>query len=177
MNNPGVQNGVFLGLILIVYNLVAWFINPDLLFNLTLAFIVSLALYVFFMWRAGNTEKIENGGYLTFKQSLKPTFLTYVVGSLIGVIFTYLLYNFIDPTLNDMMLEKSIEMAEKMVKMFGGNEEAVEQAIAEVEKKGASMTIGTIIQNYLVGLIFPGFVLALIVSAIVKKNPPEGAVV
>ncbi len=177
MNSPGVQNGIFVGLVMIVYNLVAWFINAELLFNWVLALVVGIGLYVFFMWRAGNAAKIENGGYLTFKQSLKPTFLTYVIGSLIGVLFTYVLYNFIDPTLNDMMLEKAIEVAEKMVKMFGGNEEAVEQAIAEVEEKGASMTIGTIVQNYLVGLIFPGFVLALIVSAIVKKNPPEEAVV
>ena len=64
-----------------------------------------------------------------------------------------------------------------MVKWVGGNEEAVEQAIEEIENRGVSMTLGTIIQNYLVGLIFPGFILALIVSAIVKKNPPEGAAV
>ena len=177
MNNPGVQNGIFVGLIVIVYNLVAWFINPELLFNWILGLVIGIGLYVYFMWRAGNAEKMENGGYLTFKQSLKPTFLTYVVGSLIGIIFTYILYNFIDPTLNDMMLEKAIEMGEKMVKMLGGNEEAIEKAREEVENRGASMTIGTIIQQYLIGLIFPGFILALIVSAIVKKNPPEEAVV
>lgn len=177
MTNHGVQNGLFAGLVGVVLYLLYWFINPDLLFNMTLGLIVGLGVYAYFMWRAGSATKEDNSGYLTFKQALKPTFLTFVVGSLIAVIFTYVLYNFIDPTLNDMLQEKSIEMAEKAAKMFGADDEALEQIREQVEAKGVSMSIGQIIQQYLVGLIFPGFILALIVSAIVKKNPPQDAIV
>jgi small-conductance mechanosensitive channel len=177
MTNHGVQNGIFAGLVGVVLYLLYWFINPNLLFNMTLGLIVGLGVYAFFMWRAGSATKEDNSGYLTFKQALKPTFLTFVIGSLIAVIFTYLLYNFIDPTLNDLLQEKSIEMAEKAAKMFGADEEALEQIREQVEAKGVSMSIGQIIQQYLVGLIFPGFILALIVSAIIKKNPPQDAIV
>jgi hypothetical protein len=177
MTNHGVQNGIFAGLVGVVLYLLYWFINPDLLFNMALGLVVGLGVYAYFMWRAGSATKADNSGYLTFKQALKPTFLTFVVGSLIAVIFTYLLYNFIDPTLNDLLQEKSIEIAEKAAKMFGADEEALEQIREQVEAKGVSMSIGQIIQQYLVGLIFPGFILALIVSAIIKKNPPQDAIV
>ena len=176
MTNHGVQNGIFAGLVGVVLYLLYWFINTDLLFNPVLG-VVGIGIYAYFMWRASIATKEENGGFLTFKQALKPTFLTYVIGSLIAIIFTYLLYNFIDPTLNDMLQENAIKMGQKIAGWLGADETALEAIREQMEIEGLTMSIGQIIKSYLGGLVFPGFILALIVSAIVKKNPPQDAIV
>jgi len=177
MKNHGISNGLIAGLVGIVLYLGYYFINPDLLFNFWLGFIVGLAVWIYFMRKAGMDTKADNGGFLTFKEGLKPTFLTFVVGSLLTVLFSYVLFNMIDPSLNDLMKEKSLEMAEKMSSMFGASEEAVEAMREQMEEQDMSMSIGRLVQQYLIGLIFPGFILALIISAVIKKKPAENEVV
>ena len=57
MTNHGVQNGIFAGLVGIVLYLLYWFINPELLFNMTLGLVVGIGIYAYFMWRAGSAKK------------------------------------------------------------------------------------------------------------------------
>lgn len=179
MNTPGVQNGIFAGLVSIVYSMILWFVNADLMFNFLASSVVGLVILIFFMVRAGNETKLENDGFLTFKQALKPTFLTFVVASFLSMVFMYILYTFIDPTLNDLALEKGMEMSEKVARFLGANDEAIEQIRIEGERQmeaGTQRGLGQYIFGFAGSLIF-GFIISLIVSAIIKKNPPEGAAV
>ncbi len=177
MKSHGINNGLIAGLVGIVLYLAYYFINPELLFNPWLGLVIGLIVWIYFMRKAGVDTKADNGGFLTFKEALKPTFLTYVVGSLLSVAFSFILFNLIDPSLNDLMQEKSIEMAENMMKTFGAGEEQIEAAMEQMEDQDQSMTIGRVLQTYLVGLVFPGFVLALIISAVIKQKPAEGQIV
>ena len=175
MKNHGVSNGLFMGLVLIVYTLALYLINPELMFKMGLGMLVSILVYVVFMVRAGNATKADLGGYMSFKQALKPTFLVFVVGTLLYQIFYYVLFNFIDPSLMDVLLDNTIRITEWWLDLFNAPADAREAAIAQVEEKGVSMGIGQIVQQYLMSLIF-GFIIALIVSAIIKKKAPEEAI-
>ncbi len=174
MQNHGVTNGLYLGLITVAYTLLFYFISTDLLFKWWLLLVIGLGLTIFFMRKAGIDTRTDLGGAISFREALKPTFLTLVVGALIGTIFTYLLYNVIDPGLIDVAKEYTLAATEKMVGMFGGDDAAVEQARAAIEEKdfAKNYSIRRLGLGYLVNLVI-GFIIAAIISAVIKRNPPE----
>lgn len=169
MENNGVKYGLLAGLGVVVYTLVLYLVNDTLIFGW--ASMLGMVIYIACMYKAGVDERSENGGFITFKEALKPTFLTYVIGSLIATIFTYLLFTVIDPGLMDLQNEIAAERIQSMSGMLG--EEGVEEALKRLEEQGA-MKISDTALGYAMMLIF-GFVIAAIISAIVKKKRPEFA--
>jgi len=128
---------------------------------------VSLAILVVFMVKAVRDYKAQNGGYASFGEALIQSFGTALVSMVISIIFTYLLYNIIDPGLGDIMKESMIDRFESMEDLLG--EEAVEEMIVALEEQDFSMGLSQIIQGSLTSSIL-SLILALIVSAITKKN-------
>ena len=175
MKNHGVFNGVLMGVALIIYTLVTYLIDPSLMFKWWLALIVGIAIYVIFMSRAGIATRTDLGGYISWKQALTPTFLTFVVGALIASIFNYILYAFIDPSLTDQMLDYTMETTENMMRRFGAADSDIEDALAQVEERGVSMGPLDILKQYVFSLIL-GFIIAAIISAVIKRTKPEEAV-
>jgi len=171
MGNNGIKNGLFMGVASVLFSMILYFVNPKMMFG-GVAYL-GMLIPLYFMWKAGTDEKHDNGGYLSFGQGLKVTFLSIVVGFLISNLYNYVLINFIDPSLVDVLRETSMEAAEKMAGMFGGNEDAMEAMKDAMEEQEFAPTIGSTLLTYLVGLIFPGFIFALIISAIVKKDDPS----
>ncbi|MDF1695583.1 MAG: DUF4199 domain-containing protein [Saprospiraceae bacterium] len=167
LNNTGVKNGLFLGLASTVYSHVSYMINPKMLLTgvAYLAFIIT----IYFMYRAAAQERKLNEGILSFGEALKVTFLTYTIGGLIGAIYIYLMFNVIDPSLNDVMREVSVEQAESVAKFLGA-EDQLDSLPDEMEKQNIQMSFSMVFLNYLVSLIFPGFIFALVISAITKKE-------
>lgn len=168
MENSAIKNGVILGLLTVVLNLVVYFIDPRMLMSTWIG-VGFFALAIYFVYRSGKETREEMGGYMSWGEALKPTFLTYVIYSSIAAAFTYVLYNFIDPSLIELQKEISIEAIEAMEGFIG--EERMEMAIEEIENQDFSMSIDFAFS--LVG----GFVISAIVSAIVKKERPEGGMV
>lgn len=167
-SNSGVKNGLFLGIAILIFSIGCYFYNPKTLIN-SIALLVYI-LIIYFMYRSAADEKRLNEGYLSFGEALKVTFLTYVIGTLIYSIFTYVMFNIVDPSLNDVMREVSIESAEYVSELLG-NEADMDQVYDQLEKQDLKMTFSMVFFNYLIGLIFPGFLFALIMSAITKKMP------
>lgn len=164
--NPGVRNGLFLAIAYIVFTHISYLINPKSIFNFFqyLAFFIT----VFFVYRSAVEEKRRNEGMITFSEALKVTFLTYAIGGVIWAIYYYLLINVIDPSLNDVAREVTLELTEGMVDMMGA-EDQLDGLEDQLDEQNMTMTFPLIFMNYLVSLIFPGFILALIISAIIKN--------
>lgn len=171
MKNHGVRFGVYYGLFSILFTLVLYLVNPSLMFDMKIGTISSILIAAIFMYLAGKAEKADNAGFLSFGEALKPTFLTYVIGSALGVLFMYILMNFIDPSLLDLQKEVAMQMVENMGKMLKANEESMEQMREQAEASQQGFGIGTAIYTWMVSLILPGIIIALIISAIIKKNP------
>ena len=165
--NSGIKNGVFLGVGSILFSLICYMINPKWMLN-GVAFLGFLII-IFFMYRSGVEERKKNEGYLSFGEALKVTFLTYIVGTLLSSIYMYLMFNVIDPSLHDVMREVSMDNAEFFAKMLGG-EDQLDQVQDQLENQNIEMSLSMVFLNYLVGLIFPGFVFALVISAITKRT-------
>jgi len=169
MKNAGVTNGLFLGVAICLLSLVMYFFSPR--FFLSWGSWFSFLVYILFMVKAGREEKEEMGGYASFGDMLKPTMLTYAIGSLIGAIFSYVLINFIDPSLMDVMKDIQVEALDKMAGFLG--EDATETAKDAILENENSFSIGTLLMGWGVGLIIPGIIFGLIISAILKNEKAE----
>lgn len=169
MENHSVKNGIVAGLLVSVASLVAYFIGPRVFMGPIVQYGL-LIVYIFFMYQSAQAEKESLGGYMTWGQALKPTFLTYAIGSAIAIIFTYVMYNFVDTTLIETQREVAMEAMEGMSGLLG--EEGVEAALEALEEQEFAFTIPQATLGWAMGLIF-GFIISAILSAIVKKDPPE----
>lgn len=165
--NPGVKNGLFLAVAYIIFTQVCYFIDPKSIFNFYQY--IGFFITVFFVYRSAIDEKQLNEGVLTFSDALKVTFLCYAIGNVIWSIYYYLLINVFDPSLNDVAREVSLELAEGMLSAMG-TEDQIDNLSDQLDEQNLTMSFPMIFMNYLVSLIFPGFVLALIVSAITKNE-------
>ncbi len=170
MQNIVLSKGAILGVIVVIFTFLLYFINPELLSKWWITSI-PLLIYIYFMVDAVRAFKAQNEGYATFGQALLSSWLTAIVGGTIGMIFTYLLYNFIDPSLIEMMQQKSIEMVEG----FAGNmsEEDYDKMIENMESQNQFGLSGQII-GWLTAS-FVGLIISLIIAAITKNENNEFA--
>ena len=120
------------------------------------------------MYMAIKEKREQEEGFIGFAEALKVSFLVFVVGSIFSVIVTNVLHN-MDSELYDIAIKKSLETSEKAMNML-----KVPEAQRQVELQKAAdinpFTFKMAMLQYSIGLIFPGFILALILSAILKRD-------
>ncbi len=164
-----VKWGVIAGLGAVVISLVGYLVSPK--FFVTWASWLGFAAFIICMVKAAADDKEAMGGYMSWGQALKPTFLTYVIGSLISSIFVYVMFNFVDGSLVDVQKEIAVDTIEQLSGFLG--EDGMEAAIDALDQQSFDMTMSTTLLGYAFGLILPGFPLAAIISAIMRKNRPD----
>jgi len=169
MNNSGIKNGLFFGALAVGLYLIVYLINSRLLFSAGFGPIISIVIPVIFMVIAARTTRQNQGGIMTFGESLSCTFLTYVIGTFIYAIFSFLMSNIVDPSLLEIGKEVQIEAIDKVSGMLSMSEDQLDM-MKEAVEEGANSGIGTILMGWAFSLIIPGFIIAAIISAIMKKN-------
>ena len=183
MNNPAVKYGLYYGAALILLYIISWQLIPSILYPSTmkqagLGAILSLLIVIFFLYSSLKETRNEQEGFLSFGEGLKSSFLTYMIGTLIGVLFTFVLVNFIDTDLLKQQKESGISLTEDatswMGDLFGVPEEELEKAKEEMNSEIelqdlGNLSFGIAIKSWLWSL-FWGLFLFLIMSAIMKKN-------
>ena len=111
--------------------------------------------------------KENNSNFLTLGQSLKTGLGIILVGSVLGLAYTYLFMNFIEPDFMKNMMELSQQtMLENNPNM---SDEQIEAAM-EMSKKFSGF--GVIAAAGLIWALFIGFVISLI-GGLVMKNTPD----
>lgn len=166
MDKPFVKNGVLLAILSIIVTLGLYLVTPQSLTSFWFS-ILAFVLVIFFMVKSVRDYKAQNAGFASFGEALVQSFGTALVSGILGALFTYILYNFIDPGLGDLIKESMIERFESMEGMVG--EEAVEQMIAGLDEQDFSMGLGQVLSGTMMSMAIY-LLIALIVSAITKKN-------
>lgn len=112
----------------------------------------------------------QQGGYLEYSEALKNTFLILIIGSLIATIFQYILFNYIDVSFREALAQVTAEQAEKLMRRLGATDAQIDDAVEKTLNKN-NYTIGKLLMGFVLGCIW-WFIVALIVSAIIKRKRP-----
>ncbi|MEL6123584.1 MAG: DUF4199 domain-containing protein [Bacteroidota bacterium] len=174
MKNPMIKWGVYYGVASSALMFLLWVINKDLLFNMAMGLVTSLAFAIAFLVLAMRETRTINEGYLGYGEAVKIGLGTFAIAALVSGVFTFLLYNIIDGSLYDLEKAKAIESVEKIAASFGASDEVIEDAVAEsrdaIESMGSNKGIGTYLQEWLLSVIIYGLPCSLIISAFMKKS-------
>jgi hypothetical protein len=154
--------GVIIGIISILYS-TAIMISGQI-GNQALGYVI-YAIIAVGLYMAMNDFKKENQGFMSYGQGLGLGVLKCTIVGLISGFFSFAYMKFIDPTITDQMMKKAIEEMEKK----GLTDDQIEQAM---EYSKMFMNPGVLFVVGLIGTIFIGFILSLIIAAIVKKEKP-----
>jgi hypothetical protein len=154
--------GVIIGIISILYS-TAIMISGQI-GNQALGYVI-YAIIAVGLYMAMNDFKKENQGFMSYGQGLGLGVLKCTIVGLISGFFSFAYMKFIDPTITDQMMKKAIEEMEKK----GLTDDQIEQAM---EYSKMFMNPGVLFIAGLIGTIFIGFILSLIIAAIVKKEKP-----
>ena len=157
-----INYGVLLGILSVLLGAVIYITNsytdPHWIFSV-LGVVVLIGVIVY----AIKAFKKANGGFLTLGEALKVGIGTALIGGLIGVIWTLLLTNVLEPDYVQQVMEVQ---KEKMLDQ-GLSEEQIE-ASAEMMEKFSSPLIS--VAASLIGNLFFGFIISLIGGLIMQKK-------
>ncbi|MGN6492621.1 MAG: DUF4199 domain-containing protein, partial [Agriterribacter sp.] len=162
--NVGLTYGLVCGLASVVFGLilylggVKWFVSPIAY----LGFLIPIVIAVL----AGQKQKKLQDGYLEFSEALKTVFTVFVIGTVIGTLFNYVLFNFIDVPFAQALTQESAEKAQQMMQKFGASQEQIDKATEDMMTSNNN-TFG----KQLLGTAFMGmgwFGVSLIIAASIK---------
>lgn len=165
--NPAVLYGLINGGVSILFTVILYlggaqtFVSPIAYLGFALPVVVCVI---------GGLQIRKQRGYLEFSEALKATFLIMVIGSLIATIFQFILFNYIDVSFREALAQVTAEQAEKLMRRFGASEDQIEKTVEESLNQN-NYTVGRLMFGFVFYCIF-WFVVALIVSAIIKKKRP-----
>jgi len=183
MDNPAVKYGLYYGAVLVLLSMISWQLIPSIHYPSTMkqvvfSMLLGLVVVIVFLYLSLKETRYIQEGYLSFGEALKSSVLTYMIGTLIGVIFTFFLVNYIDTDLLNLQAESAKAITQDMTGWMGDvagmPEEELEKLNEDMEaeldlQNLGSFSVGMAIWSWLQSLI-GGIILSLIMSAIMKKN-------
>jgi hypothetical protein len=166
----GVKIGIFNGLFALTLLYGSYYIGLDVFINQQ--YITSFFPYmIIVLLIAGFQLRKKNGGYLSFKEAIRFSFLSYVVAAVIIAIGTYILYNFIDKDLTAKSFALSVEKTRGFMERMGASDKEIEDTIGKLDEETKETGFKTIVLGTGMGLIWD-FVKSLLISIIIRKEKP-----
>jgi len=137
--------------------------------NDTLNSVISLVIFAAVIYLALTKHRDEDlGGFMSYGRGLGLGVLTSLIMGVLASLFTYIYVGFIDPSITEVILERTLEQYEEM----GMPEDQIEMSMSWVKSMMSPIGMATF---QVIGSAIMGFIASLIISAVVKKNPPEYA--
>lgn len=139
---------------------------PNLIFGSFSSIGISSLVAIIFMFIACQKEKAKLDGTIRFGEAFLVSLTTYAIFSLIYVLgFKFYLEN--SPSVMASFLETTKKSTENLLKRLNTPEDQIFESIEAIEVTLAeAFTWSATLINYVVGIIFPGAVLALLTAGI-----------
>lgn len=159
--------GVILGSISVAFQLMLFFLDMHYK-NDSTAGIVSLVLMIGVLLYSFISFKKQNEGFLSLSEALKIGVGASLVSALIGIVYTQVLVNFMDPD----TMKKSLELSMETLRVENPEmpQEALDTARSMQEKMSSPLIFSAV---QIIFALFIGFIISLIGGLIVKKSRPE----
>lgn len=165
------KNGVNFGIILGVFSIVA----TALIYSLDLTMFASIwvglilfAVNLVIGIVAVAKSKKALGGFISFKEAFTVYFIAMALGSAIGSLFMYVLFNLIDPAASEIVMDAAIEKTVSMMQGFGTPTGDIAKTVEQM-KETDNFSLRNLAMSYVWGLLF-NIIIGLIVAAAFKKN-------
>lgn len=165
MSNPSIKYGVYAGVIMIVLDLILYLVGEKVF--LMASSYLALPIIIGAMIYSAKEYKSANGGFGSFRELFTASWLSYLIGGLIITFFTYILYNFIAPSLIETTIQISAEAMEKAKGLL--SEEAYEKAMEQLDGTKNPMGLSSMFLGLLMKYAFAA-IPAMIVAAVMKKE-------
>ena len=159
--STGVKFGLILAVISIASMLIQFVIGTSPFSGGWLNSVISIALTVAVVVFAHKAFKENNEGFMSYGQGLGIAMVTVLVSILVGMIFSYVYLNMIDPSAYDAIWEKAAADMEAQ----GQSQDAIEMGLGWGKKLFWVF--------YLVGGAFWGLIIGLVVTIFTQKKAPE----
>ena len=159
--------GLILGAISVIFQLMLYFLDMHYK-NDSTAGIVSLTIMVGVILYSFIQFKKSNEGFISSSEALKIGLGVSLVSALVGIFYTQILLNILDPD----TMKKSLELSLENMRIQ--NPEMPQDAldtVRSIQEKMSSPIIFSAIQ--IIFALFFGFIISLIGGLIVKKSKPE----
>ena len=159
-----ISYGIILGSISIAFQLMLFFLDMHYK-NDSTAGIVSLVIMIGIIFYSLTQFRKSNEGFISLSDSLKIGMGTSLVSALIGIVYSQILINFIDPD----TLTKSLELSMETIRIQNPEmpQEALETARSIQEKMSSPIILSAV---QIIFALFFGFIISLIAGLIVKKS-------
>ncbi len=166
--NESVKWGLYLGLASVALTLGCYIIDIALLAKWWLGLTILFATVAVMVLGALARRK-QLGGYISFGESVVSMMTVVAIYAFISFVFSYVLYNFIDPSLPQTVKQVTLDETQKMFESMGVDEATMEQGLQNIEQQDFSQTIGKTLQGFGIALIV-GLFFSLICSLFIKKE-------
>jgi len=107
---------------------------------------------------------------MTFGEAFQTSLFTYIIGTLTGAIFYFVLVNFINPELVSIGRESLAETSLAMIERLGGEVKDPDNIREVFTEKFNPFSFSMTMLDWLGNLLFPGSVLSLLTAVIGKKS-------
>lgn len=166
VKSVSMKYGLYVGLVMIIYGMILQF--AGMAANQALGY-VNYIFLIAFMVLAHKEYKEQGDGFMSYGKGLGIGTLTTLIGGLISIVFSYIYVKFIDDSIMDIIKETQIAEMESN----GMSQAQIDQAM---EFSAGFMTPEFIFPIAFVSMVFFGFIISLIVSAITKNADPSAEI-
>ena len=168
-----VPYGLTLGVISILITVLIYAINLEL-FTKWYVTLINFAIFlVIGILAVKQVKGTDPEPFFSFKSAFSAFFFTVLLGSVISIVFTGILFNFIDSEAAKYVQEMTLEASREMMEKFGAQQGQIDAAIAQQE---GNNPFGW--KNLFMGFAFSIVlyaILSLIIAAIFKEKDPNRA--
>lgn len=168
----GVNYGLIIGVISIVFTTIMYIIDVRMFANFWLGLIIFFINLILGIIAVASTKK-QLDGYISFKEAFSVYFFAMALGAAISMIFMYIMFNLVDPSAKEIIMDAAIEKTVEMMKGFGSKTEDIKNTVEQMEAVDNFSLISQI-KSYFWSLLLYIIVGAIIAAALRRKKPEFG---
>ena len=168
MKNKAIQWGLFSGLTLFFINILLYLMGPKNMINY--GGYAGWAAHLLFMFIATKNYRESIGGVMTLKDGFKNAWQVFAVASIFEGIFAYLMFNFVDSGLYQIVRDIGVEWAAWSCEVSNIDPCLALQDAEKVRVEDLKLTIGTTLYSTAYRLIIPGAIFAALIGGITQRE-------
>jgi len=160
--------GIITGIALVVIDLIYYIFDVE--YDSKIKWFSFLVMAALIYWAMSTVRDKTFGGYVTYGKAFTIGFWTILIAAVVGAIYSYFYFNFIDTGMVEDILLNSEE--EILARNPDISDEQLEQALSMTEMfvSPTMMMVWAILGN-----LFFGTIISLIISIFVKRENPDPA--